>query len=123
MMSAQLFERSLQELGLPEGEAARLLSVTPRSIRRWCEGSIGVPGPVEQAIRAWQRLDEMGLVWRPDGIPIWEEDQTALFRSHAVELAGLIRKVKERGGPAAPWEVDLPGRRARLGPLEERVKI
>ena len=123
MMSAKAFERGLGNLALSESEAARLLSVAPRSVRRWCDGSIEVPGPVEQAIRAWQRLDELGMAWRPDGIPIWELDQTALFRDHAVELASLIRKVKERGGAAAPWEVDLPGRRARLGPLEVRFHV
>ena len=118
MMSSLELGRSLKRLALSEAEAARLLSVTPRSVRRWCDGSTEIPGPVEQAILAWQRLDELGLVWRPDGIPIWEVDQTALFREHAVELATVIQKVKKRSGPSAPWEVDLAERRARLGPIE-----
>jgi hypothetical protein len=118
MMSSSEFCRSLKHLSLSEPEVARLLSVTPRSVRRWCDGGTEVPGPVEQAVRAWLRLDGLGLAWRPDGVPIWEVDQAALFRSHAVELDALIRKVKKRGGPSAPWEVDLHGRTARLGPVE-----
>jgi len=118
MMSSAEFGIGLQNLRLSEQEAARLLSVTPRSVRRWCDGSTDVPGPVEQAIRAWLRLSGMGLVWRPDGIPIWDIDQTALFREHAVELAAVIEKVKKRGGPSAPWDVNLSDRRARLGPVE-----
>src|ERR1017187_1852120 len=105
MMSANEFTIDLKRLGLSEAEAARLLSVTSRSVRRWSEGSTEVPGPVEQALRAWLRLEELGLVWRPDGIAIWEVDQTELFRHHAIELDALIQKVKKRGGPAAPWEV------------------
>ena len=118
MMSALDFGDRLMRLRLSEAEAARLLSVTPRSVRRWCDGSTEVPGPVEQAIRAWLRLDELGLVWRPDGIAIWEVDQTELFREHAIELKALIDKVEKRGGPSAPWEVDLADRRAKLGPIE-----
>lgn len=118
MMSASEFCRSLKQLSLSDPEAARLLSVASRSVRRWSNGSTEVPGPVEQALRAWLRLDGLGLAWRPDGIPIWEVDQAALFRQHAVELDALIRKVTKRGGPSAPWEVDLQRRRARLGPVE-----
>lgn len=34
------------------------------------------------------------------------------------DLDAVIQKVKARGGPAAPWHVDLKKRRATLGPIE-----
>jgi hypothetical protein len=123
MMSANELAKGLKRLALSEVEAGRLLSVTARSVHRWSDGSTEVPGPVEQALRAWLRLDELGLVWRPDGIAIWEVDQTELFRHHAIELDALIQKVKKRGGPAAPWEVDLVDRTASLGPIEVRFHV
>ena len=118
MMSSTEFTGHLKRLALSEAEAARLLSVTPRTVRRWAEGSTEVPGPVEQALRAWLQLDDRHLVWRPDGVAIWEVDQMELFRGHAKELVDLIKKVESRGGPAAPWKVDLAARRASLGPIE-----
>jgi hypothetical protein len=118
MMSKTEFASGLKLLALSEAEAGRLLSVNPRSVRRWSEGSTEVPGPVEQAVRAWLRLEDLGLVWRPDGVAIWEVDQIELFRDHHKELVALIQKVEHRGGPAAPWKVDLPARRAGLGPIE-----
>lgn len=123
MMSSTEFTSGLKRLALSEAEAGRLLSVTPRSVRRWSEGSTEVPGPVEQALRAWLRLEDLGLAWRPDGIAIWEVDQTELYRQHAVELDALIQKVKKRGGPAAPWKVDLAARRASLGPIEVNFHV
>ena len=126
-MSSTEFNRGLERLALSEVEAGRLLSVTARSVRRWVDGSTEVPGPVEQAIRAWLRLEELGLVWRPDGVAIWELAQTELFRRHAIELDALIQKVKKkvknRGGSAAPWKVDLAARTASLGPVEVRFHV
>ncbi len=122
-MSSSEFCKTLTRLALSEAEASRLMSVNPRSVRRWSEGSTEVPGPVEQALRAWLRLEEFGLVWRPDGVPIWDVDQAARFRSHAIELDALIQKVKKRGGPAAPWKVDLANRTAILGPVEVHFHV
>lgn len=122
-MSSSEFCKTLTRLALSEAEASRLMSVNPRSVRRWSDGSTEVPGPVEQALRAWLRLEELGLVWRPDGVPIWDVDQTERFRSHAIELDALIQKVKKRGGPAAPWKVDLANRTASLGPVEVHFHV
>ena len=44
-------------------------------------------------------------------------EQIALYRQHAINLASLIQKVQTRGGPAAPWRVDLKKRQATLGPV------
>ncbi|MDA1101716.1 MAG: hypothetical protein O2967_22370 [Proteobacteria bacterium] len=44
-------------------------------------------------------------------------EQIALYRRHAINLDALIQKVEARGGPAAPWHVDLKKRQATLGPV------
>src|ERR1700720_1904501 len=93
------------ELGLTQSEAARLLSVDERTIRRWVEDPSRVPGPAEHALRAWVRLHRLGLAWKPDDLPIGEDDteewarQIALYRQHAIRLATLLRKVDVSGGP------------------------
>jgi hypothetical protein len=114
---------SLKRLSLSEAESARVLSVNPRTVRRWVEGSTVVPGAVEQALQAWLRLESLRVPWRPEGVPIWEEDQTKLLCDHSKELSQLIQKVENRGGPAAPWEVDLDRRKASLGPIEVRFHV
>ena len=122
MMTEREFQECLADLRLSPTEAARLLSVNTRTVRRWSESPEEIPGPAEQALRAWQRLNRFGLAWRPDGLPIGEDDpdfanQIALYREHAIQLDALIRKVKARGGPTVAWEVDVEGGEAKLGPV------
>ena len=123
MMTTANFRDFLDQLGLSQSEAARLLSVSPRTIRRWADVPSEMPGPAEQALRAWLRLHRLGLAWRPDGVAIGEinpeeiAEQVALYRQHAINLDVLIQKVEARGGPAAPWKVDLNKRQAILGPV------
>jgi len=122
-MTSQELQDYLDELGLTQSEAARLLSVDVRTIRRWFEDPKQISGPAEQALRAWLRLQRLGLAWRPDGLPIGEDEpkelakQIALYRQQAIQLVTLLQKVKSRNGPAAPWQVDLNAREARLGPM------
>ena len=71
MMSRTELEQSLIRLSLSQTEAAQLLGVAPRTLRRWLEGE-ELPGPAEQAIRAWLRLHERRLPWRPDSTAIAE---------------------------------------------------
>lgn len=124
MMTPNEFRRSLEELQLSQAGAAVLLSVSSRSVRRWAEESGDIPGSVEQAIRAWLRLERLGLTWRPDSQSIAEEEteqiaeQIAAHRRHTIGLDALLERVKTRGGPAAPWRVELKRRRAVLGPIE-----
>ena len=64
MMTPNELQEHLSYLGLDQPEAARLLSVSPRALRRWLEGE-EVPGPVEQAFKAWRRLHQRKPIWRP----------------------------------------------------------
>jgi transcriptional regulator with XRE-family HTH domain len=119
MMSQDELTTCLDILGLSQDEAAQLLGVSERTVRRWLEG-MEVPGPVEQAIRAWRRLHARNLVWRPDTVAIIEDDQPqiAASRNHAIALDEVLRRVEARGGPRIPWIVDREGCRALLGPME-----
>ncbi len=124
MMTPAEFLGHLDLLHLSQTEAAHLLSTTPRTLRRWADGPDQVPGPAEQALRAWVRLQSFGLPWRPDAASFLargdEEKiarQIALHTQHAMGLETVIAKVAKRGGPAAPWQVDLEKSRATLGPV------
>jgi hypothetical protein len=64
MMSNIEFAEHLQALRIGQTEAADLLGVSERTVRRWADGE-AVPGPVEAAIRAWRSLDERQLPWKP----------------------------------------------------------
>jgi hypothetical protein len=119
MMTGGQFEQCLLRLGLSAEEAALLLSVTPRTVRRWLDGE-EVSGPAEQAIRAWIRLHDRHLPWRPDSASITQhdQDQIARHRLHAVDLDELLARVEARGGVRLPWTVDWDRGKATLGPIE-----
>jgi len=120
MMSSIELEQSVIRLGLSSTEASQLLGVTPRTFRRWLVDGEEIPGPAEQAIRAWLRLHERRLPWRPDSTAIIEDDQhqIARHREHAIDLSDMIARVEARGGPRTPWTVDRQRFRASLGPME-----
>ena len=113
----------LDRLRLSQIEAATLLSVNPRTFRRWIEDPAEMSKPAEAALLAWDRLNSLGLAWRPDGVAIGETDpaeiasQIARFRQHAIDLNELLDRVERRGGPNPEWRVDLKKNEARLGPL------
>jgi hypothetical protein len=124
MMARTEFDAHLGALGLTQVGVARLLSVDARTVRRWVEDpKTTIPGPAEQALRAWLRLHRLGLAWWPDGLPLGEDEldelakQIGFYRKHAIELDALLSKVKARGGPAAPWQVDIDACEATLGSL------
>jgi hypothetical protein len=121
MMTPAELHTHLTHLDLSQTEAAQLLGVDPRTLRRWLEGE-DVPGPAEQALRAWLRLHERNLVWRPDTVSLCEDDQKqiAAHRNHAVEISDTLARVEARGGPRFPWHVDRQKRVATLGPMEVR---
>jgi hypothetical protein len=119
MMSKNDLDAHLSALQLTQTEAAQLLGVSDRTLRRWVDGE-EVPGPAEAALRAWRRLAEGHLPWRPDSTSIVrdDQDQIARMRQHAVDLAGLLRRVEQRGGPRVTWSVSLPESKATLGPVQ-----
>lgn len=121
MMTTADLQFHFLQLGLTTDEAAQLLSVSPRTVQRWQHGIQEVPGPAEQALRAWMGLHERGLAWRPDevSLTVGDAEQIAIARTHAVELDALLKRVEARSGPSsAPWTVDLERGRAILGSLE-----
>jgi hypothetical protein len=120
IMTKNDFNLLLNELGLSQTEAARLLSVDARTIRRWAMDPADMPGPAEHALRAWLALHRVGLPWAPDSVDLVQNDpeQIAKHRAHAIGLDGLLTKVNQRGGPAAPWKVNIDKCQATLGSLQ-----
>jgi len=115
-MTAIEFRDCLTQLGLTQMEAARLLEVDPRTVRRWAEDKgADIPGPAEHALRAWQELQRRGLPWRPGDDDAAE--QLGPHRAHAIELYELLLRVDKRGGPSNAWSVDIERGQATLGPV------
>jgi transcriptional regulator with XRE-family HTH domain len=121
-MTAAEFEQYLLRLNLTGIEAAQLLGVTPRTMQRWLEGVDGdeIPGPAEQALRAWIKLHDLGIPWKPDSRSINVNDEKSIraHLQHAVEQAALIARVEARGGPRTVWVVDHSRGRAVSGKIE-----
>jgi hypothetical protein len=118
-MTSDQLSQYLLRLGLSLTEAGQMLSVSPRTVRRWQDGE-EIPGPAQQAIRAWVRLHERHLPWRPDSVSIAEDnqDQITRHRSHTIDLAAVLERVEARGGAKAPWTVDWDSCRASLETME-----
>ena len=118
-MTSDQLSQYLLRLGLSLTEAGQMLSVSPRTVRRWQDGE-EIPGPAQQAIRAWVRLHERHLPWRPDSVSIAEDDQDQItrHRSHTIDLAAVLEHVEARGGAKAPWTVDWDSCRASLETME-----
>jgi hypothetical protein len=120
MMTHAQLASCLERLRLTRSLAADLLQVDRRTLGRWLDGTQEVPGPAEQAFRAWLKLDELGLAWRPDSRSILTKppQELAAHLAHAIGLVALIKRAKARGAPPTPWLIDLKKRRAMLGPIE-----
>lgn len=119
IMTRDELQQHLFRLKLSPEDAAALLDVAPRTLRRWLIEGDAMPGPAEQAILAWVRLHDAHLAWRPDTTALLsnDESQIALHRAHAVALAEMLARVEARGGPKVTWDVDLSTNTATLGPL------
>ncbi len=118
-MTEKELEQYLLRLGLTPLDAAQFLGVTPRTLQRWLDGE-EIPGPAEQAVRAWVKLNDLGIPWKPDSqsINANEEQQIGAHLQHAVEQAALIARIQARGGPRTVWEVDHSRGLAVLGKIE-----
>ena len=84
-----------------------------------------MPGPAEAALRAWRRLHQLHLPWKPDAVSARsgrdDEDQVRqIVRAHHVANCSIrvMSEVLARGGPTNPWSVDLVRHRATFGPAE-----
>jgi transcriptional regulator with XRE-family HTH domain len=128
MQSSSLRE-SLVTLGLNIQELADLLGINVRTVQRWLSGEVDIPKSIECVVNAWMYLNQLGLPWRPDGFSVSllsvEEvkSQLILHMENTKELAKIIKKVQARGGPAAPWSVDLSAKKATLGDVWVRFYI
>jgi hypothetical protein len=115
--SKQEFLDYLWQLNLSPTEAARLLSVTPRTVNRWLKNPHEISGPAEQALRAWIILKDHNVSWRPDCVPIpflKEEEAEATYqiknwvaKKYNLRVINIIKKVKKRGELSLPWQIDF----------------
>lgn len=122
-MTADEARQALDTLGLTREQAARLLRITDRTLRRYLEDDSeeggGIPGPVEQALLAWLALNERGLPWRPDALPLntFLPEHLArlnMLRQHVLEC---VERVDGRGGSNLPWDIDEQRGVAKLGTM------
>jgi hypothetical protein len=118
-MTKEELRKALDTLTLSQADAAQLLGVSTRTLRRWMEGE-EIPGPARAAIRAWLELHKRKLAWKPDSITIFEndKDQLSRIRDHSIRVAGLLAEVEQRGGPKTFWTVDLRQHQATFGAIE-----
>ena len=79
MMTSPELRLTLSRLELTQAETAQLLGVAPRTVRRWLDGE-DIPGPAEQALRAWIKLHDRNLPWRPDTESVVQDDQDEIAR-------------------------------------------
>ena len=116
---ASALAETLEFLGLDHAEAAQLLGVSQRTLRRWLDGE-DIPGPAQAALRAWRELHSRHLAWKPDSISGFEDDQAQIedARLHAQEVEAIIKRVEARGGPSNPWSVNMIKCLATFGPFE-----
>ena len=103
---------ALAQLGLSQGEAARLLGVRLRTMQRWVSGRPPMAEPAAQALRAWCRLAERGLAWRTNGLSIELEDLRTLAGARRQALEAILRRVAMRGWPKRRWRINVVRRRA-----------
>jgi len=65
-MSPSQLRATLARLGLTQSEAARLLGVDDRTMRRWCCAERGIPEPVARLLWLLLRHGTADLAdWRP----------------------------------------------------------
>lgn len=119
-MDSKELRETLTYLGVEPGEAAQLLGVAPRTMRRWLYEGEEIPGPAIVALRAWRAMHIRRLSWKPDMAALFEDDQDQIerHREHIIDLDKALASVEARGGPAAPWVVDLSKCMAISGPYE-----
>ena len=121
-MDSNSLREHLSILKLSNIEVAKLLDTTERTVQRWLSGQTSVPGSIARALEAWLYLDYAGLPWRPDGIPLIHAHPNGkvsvalgLGEGKKNNIEEIVDSVLNKGGPSAPWVVDIGYRRATLG--------
>lgn len=111
-------KEAMAHLGVKPKELSELIDVNPRTVARWLSGEVKVPNVVERVVQAWVTLHQFGLPWRPDGrnllVDQHQRQQIRLQIENSLELSTILDRIKTKGGPAAPWTVDLTQKRATL---------
>jgi len=113
---------SLAMLNLTQADLAARLGVAERTVRRWQAGEQQIPTWVVELLDVWRQLHASGVPWGADLESIWYGDDVQIRRhqDHDKALAALLRRVKARGGPAAPWRINLREHSATLGRMTVR---
>lgn len=120
-MKNDSLDSALLSLGLTPAELAYLLSVNPRTVSRWIDGSVEIPAAVTQLLGAWQKLMGLKVAWRPDEIDFEPvnlnelAEQLDKLRRHERQIDAMCTAVKARGGCSLEWEVDLDKGSAHSG--------
>src|SRR5262249_49039019 len=81
----------------------------------WAAGRPAVGEPAAQALRAWCRLAERGVAWRPDGEPVEREDLAALADRRRADLGVpeiVLRSKEQRNAWRRSWHVNIDRWRA-----------
>jgi transcriptional regulator with XRE-family HTH domain len=112
----------LVALNLTPADFAARLGVAGRTVRRWQTGEQAIPIWVVEVFDAWRQLHAAGVPWGADLESIWygDDDQVRRHQDHDKALAAVLRQVKARGGPAAPWRINLRQHSATLGQMSVR---
>ncbi|HTV68777.1 MAG TPA: hypothetical protein VMF90_09580 [Rhizobiaceae bacterium] len=121
-MTGDELNRYLELLELTQADLAARLGVTTRTVRRWQTSEQPTPPWVAEVLGAWRQLHTRNLPWGADLESVWygDDDQIRRHQDHDKALAALLQRVKARGGPSAPWRVNLRDHSATLGPITVR---
>ena len=115
-------------LRITTSELAGLFSISERTVSRWVNDEITVPGPASCALKAWCTLEALGLPWRPDGLALLHPrsalgDPVALSLDPKTEVSKIVNAIKLRGGPSLPWKVDVDKREATLAEIWIKFRL
>lgn len=73
-MKSMPISEAIEYLELTRKEAAKLLDVNPRTIKRWIDGEDDVKSWAENLLSAWCKLSKLGLAWKPGEVELGFDD-------------------------------------------------
>lgn len=109
-MDKEEFLKALELLKLPPKDLAEFLCITTRTVNRWIKRPSEITGPAKQAIRAWVKLESMGLPWY--GISKFNFDEDGVHKNikefSESNRDKIIEKVLTRSeDKTIKWRIDL----------------